>query len=178
MKPSRLQDYFQSLTHEKSQRPALEAKTQPAGKNLLKSSGPVAMQIAQSMGLKDQGRPETYSFERHEYKDSVRLKAENTAAIREIHLYSDNSIIILDVDKIAGKATQNVYSANCMLEHLEAPWNTQKARYSGAFRSLHLAKGQEDKIRKVAEVAETILYKAEICLSDPHERPFFGKYYT
>lgn len=125
--------------------------------------GSVARDISVAMDIDDEARiaHNSYNVEMHDGIHHTRLRADGTSQIREVMLFSDKSVIVIDIDKLAGEATQKVYSPNGYVETLVASWDHKAGDYSGTFEHVSLEGNQKKKCEATWQKFESLTARVE-----------------
>ena len=116
----------------------------------------VAMGIDEESGIKHTG----YLVELRESPSHTRISAHATTYAREVLVYSDQSVITIDLDRVKKEAVQTVYSPNGDVEVLKTGWSYEANGHHGPYKRVSLSSGHEAECKAEWEKYETLIQRA------------------
>lgn len=102
-----------------------------------------------------------YLVEIRETQDHVRLSAHATTYSREVLIYNNRSLEIIDLDTVAKEARKTVMKPDGEISVFTAPWNN-RIGYAGEEKLVESFQGQTARVSSEWEKYDSILTDAEV----------------
>ncbi len=116
----------------------------------------VAMGIDEESGIKHTG----YLVELRESPSHTRISAHASTYAKEVLVYSDKSVITIELDRVKKEAVQTVYSPNGDIEVLKAGWSYEQNGYHGPYERESLTSGNQTECQAQWEKYEGLIDQA------------------
>lgn len=111
-----------------------------------------------------------YLVEIRQADDHVRLSAHAATYAREVLIYNDRSLEIIDLDDLAKEARKTVMKPDGTVTSLTAPWSKASNGYMGAYKVTETQVGQVDRVNAEWEKYDNVLMGAEVKAREAEEK--------
>lgn len=108
--------------------------------------GELAREVSVAMGIDEESeiKHTGHLVELRESPSHTRISAHAATYAKEVMVYSDKSVIEIELDRVKKEAVQTVYSPNGDIEVLKTGWSYEQNGYHDEYKSVSIENGKQD----------------------------------